>query len=178
MADEPEAAAAEAGPQRPPEVPEKFWDPVAGAVRTDSLVKSYAELERKLSPAYRQGEDGLPSDGTTGPGPHAGGRPASAEEYRIEPPNEPRLHPDPELNARLHGAGFTQTQAQLVYELAAERLLPVVGEIAGELQAQRQVDRLERHFGSAETWRAVAGQIGLGPEQARARDLHHPRRQP
>jgi hypothetical protein len=155
MAGEP-AAAAEAGPQRPPEVPEKFWDPVAGTVRTDSLVKSYADLERKLS-LLTQGEGGL-SDGTRTRLLDILGRPASAEEYMIEPPNE-LVAPDPELNARLHGAGFTQTQAQLVYELAAERLLPVVGEIAGELHAQRQVDRLERHFGGAETWRAVAGQI-------------------
>lgn len=155
MAAEP-AAAAPTLPQRPPEVPEKFWDPVAGAVRTDSLVKSYAELERKLS-LLTQGEGGL-SESTRARLLDLLGRPASAEEYRIEPPNE-LVAPDPELNARLHGAGFTQAQAQLVYELAAERLLPVVSEIAGELAAQRQVDRLERHFGGAEAWRAVAGQI-------------------
>jgi hypothetical protein len=155
VAGEPAAAPAMV-PQRPPEVPEKFWDPVAGTVRTDSLVKSYAELERKLS-LLTQGEAGL-NESTRARLLDMLGRPPSADQYRIEPPNE-LVAPDPELNARLHNAGFTQAQAQLVYELAAERLLPVVGEIAGELAAQRQADRLERHFGGADAWRAVAGQI-------------------
>ena len=76
------------------------------------------------------------------------GRPATPDEYRIEPPHE-AVTPDPEVNARLHAAGFTQAQAQLVYELAAERLLPVIAQMAAELEAQRQVDRLQRHFGGA-----------------------------
>jgi hypothetical protein len=33
---------------RPPGVPEKFWDREAGGIRTDALLKSYVELERKL----------------------------------------------------------------------------------------------------------------------------------
>lgn len=33
---------------RPEGVPEKFWDPESGIVRTDALVKSYRELEKKL----------------------------------------------------------------------------------------------------------------------------------
>ena len=33
---------------RPAGVPEKFWDREAGAIRTDALLKSYVELERKL----------------------------------------------------------------------------------------------------------------------------------
>lgn len=36
-----------AKPERPAHIPEKFWDAEAGAVRTDDLVKSYAELEAK-----------------------------------------------------------------------------------------------------------------------------------
>lgn len=31
---------------RPENVPEKFWDPQAGAMRTDALLKSYTELEK------------------------------------------------------------------------------------------------------------------------------------
>ncbi|MDX2334092.1 capsid assembly protein [Brevundimonas vesicularis] len=36
-----------AKPERPAHIPEKFWDADAGTVRTDDLVKSYAELEAK-----------------------------------------------------------------------------------------------------------------------------------
>ena len=43
--DAPEAVARST---RPADVPEKFWDDEAGAVRIDALVKSYLELERKL----------------------------------------------------------------------------------------------------------------------------------
>ena len=39
---------AKAPAARPPGVPEKFWDREAGAIRTDALLKSYVELERKL----------------------------------------------------------------------------------------------------------------------------------
>ena len=34
---------------RPEDVPEKFWDQEAGQLRVDALLKSYRELERRLS---------------------------------------------------------------------------------------------------------------------------------
>ena len=33
----------------PPGIPEKFWDPETGQVRTEDLLKSYQELEKRLS---------------------------------------------------------------------------------------------------------------------------------
>lgn len=36
-------------PQRPENVPEKFWDAEKGEIRVDALTQSYAELEAKLS---------------------------------------------------------------------------------------------------------------------------------
>ena len=45
MAETPPAAP----PVRPDHVPEKFWDAEKGVVRTDDLIKSYGELETKLS---------------------------------------------------------------------------------------------------------------------------------
>ena len=35
-------------PQKPPNIPDKFWDAAAGQVRVDDLGKSYGELEKKL----------------------------------------------------------------------------------------------------------------------------------
>lgn len=40
--------AEQGGPQRPDNVPEKFWDAAAGTVNTDALLASYGELESKL----------------------------------------------------------------------------------------------------------------------------------
>ena len=128
------------GPQRPASVPDKFWDEAVGTVRTDALIKSYLELEKKLSStALRE-------------------PPASAEDYQIKITNE-ILANDPEINRRLHAAGFTQDQAQLVYDLAAERLIPLVNEIAEVFESEGQIARLVKEFGSEQRWRVVARQI-------------------
>jgi hypothetical protein len=143
--------------ERPEHVPEKFWDAESGAVRTEALLKSYVELERKLGrmvPLPETAED----DGAVDRLLAVLGRPASAEGYVIEP-KHPLLDPDPDLNARLHAAGFTQAQAQLVYDLAADQLLPVMREVLDDMEAGRQLDRLQRQFGGAETWRETARQL-------------------
>ena len=57
--------------------------------------------------------------------------PAKPEEYKVEIANE-LIEIDPEVNGRLHAAGFTPAQAQLVDDLAGERLLPAVERIAGD----------------------------------------------
>jgi hypothetical protein len=59
----------------------------------------------------------------------------------------------------LRTAGFSQSQAQLVYDLAAQRLLPVIQDALGEIEAQQQLDRLQRHFGGAEAWGNTARQL-------------------
>jgi hypothetical protein len=125
---------------RPAGIPDKFWDEASGTLRTDALVKSYLELERKLSgTALRE-------------------PPPSAEDYQIKITNE-ILANDPEVNRRLHSAGFTQDQAQLVYDLAAERLIPLVIEIAEVFESEGQIAKLVKEFGSEQRWRVVARQI-------------------
>ena len=151
-----------------PTVPEKFRDPQTGAVRVDALLKSYLELERKLS---------APGANTT----DASGADAPAADAPVAEPDRPSLlkmlgvpdgpdgyciacdhglfQPDPAINGRLHGAGFTPEQAQLVYDLAAERLVPLIQELAAEFQAEREVERLTAHFGGEERWRDVSRQL-------------------
>ena len=46
IADQPATA------NRPEDVPEKFWDSEAGQLRVDALLKSYRELERRLSQRF------------------------------------------------------------------------------------------------------------------------------
>lgn len=67
--------------------------------------------------------------------------------------------PDPALNARLAAAGFTQDQAQLVYDLGAERLVPWLQEALGEMQAEREVERLVERFGGPEKYAEIARQM-------------------
>jgi hypothetical protein len=144
---------------RPAHVPEKFWDDEAGAVRIDALVKSYLELERKLGSGRREPEpdpEALPPlEVETMPEPSP---PTEPEAWAIASPH-PLIEPDGELNELLRSAGFSQTQAQLVYDLAAQRLLPVIQDALGEIEAQQQLERLQRHFGGAETWSHTARQL-------------------
>jgi len=125
---------------RPSGLPEKFWDEKTGQVRLDALLKSYLELERKLGAA---GSRVVPS---------------APEQYKISVKND-LLSPDPDLNRRMHAAGFSQDQVQLVYDLAAERLMPMIAELASIFEAESQIERLTEHFGGEERWREVARQI-------------------
>jgi hypothetical protein len=157
-APDPEAATAqESVASRPAGVPEKFWDATAGTVRTEALLKSYLELERKLGSMVP-----LPADQADTEA-HARlrralGVPESADAYEIASPNA-LLDPSPEINAKLHAAGFTPQQAQLVYDLAADHLLPLLEDVLDEFGTARDTERLESRFGGVDTWRAMARQI-------------------
>jgi hypothetical protein len=125
--------------KRPPNLPDKFWDERRGEIRLDALIKSYLDLERKLGGAQRIVPD----------------RP---DDYAISVRDD-ILTIDPAVNQRLHQAGFSQDQAQLVYDLACDHLLPMIGELAALFEADSQLERLERHFGGRDRWREMARQI-------------------
>ena len=151
---------------RPEGVPEKFWDPDAGQLRTEALLKSYLELERRLGaePAAAGEEDAAATDPAEAPAEEAG-EPAPAPDipddpdgYEIRTDSE-LVAPDPEVNKRLHEAGFTQDQAQLVYKLAEDYLLPAVSEAYGEVFVQQELGKLEQAFGGRENWQTTAEQL-------------------
>lgn len=120
------------------DIPEKFKDPQTGAVRVEALAQSYRELEKRLS--------SVPS------------APKTPDEYCISC-DHGLFEPDIELNKRLHMKGFTQEQAQEVYNLAAEKLMPMMLEIAADMQADREVEKLITHFGGVENWKEVSRQL-------------------
>jgi hypothetical protein len=140
-------------------VPAKFVDPETGEIRLDALVKSYLELEKKLS-----GMVALPTADRPLPDEDRGrlmaalGVPETAEGYEVAL-DHGLFEADQEINARLHAAGFTPQQVQLVYDLAAERLVPLVEEMGAEFEAEREIERLVRHFGGEEKWREVSRQM-------------------
>ncbi len=142
--------------ERPDDVPEKFWDADAGILRTEALLKSYVELERKL--------------GTMVPMPNADdpnsrhrlqralGKPESAEDYEIDSPHE-LITPDPAVNAKLHAAGLSSEQAQLVYNLAAEHLVPIIDDANCKANHEHERLQLAAHFGGEQKWQTIAPQI-------------------
>ena len=141
---------------RPGDVPEKFWDGEAGTIRVDALLRSYLELERKLGATQRAtiAQSRVEPELETAPVEPA----AEPEPWAIASPH-PLIETDEELNTRLRAAGFDQRQAQLVYDLAAERLMPMLDDALGEIEAQRQLERLQRHFGGVESWAQTARQL-------------------
>lgn len=122
------------------DIPAKFIDPATGELRIEALLSSYLELERKLSGA-------------------GAGVPASPEAYSLKVAH-PALGPDAAVNKRLHAAGFSDAQAQLVYDLAADHVLPRMTELAAEFEYQRQLEKLHGQYGGPDRWREVARSLG------------------
>ena len=121
-------------PARPDGLPDEFWDADAGTVRLDELVGAYGALASADKP------------------------PASPEDYALE------LDgliggPDAEANRRMHEAGFTNAQVQLVYDMASSLLLPLAGEVAGELERAEREARLAERYGGEDGWRRARGQM-------------------
>jgi hypothetical protein len=112
------ADAAAAVPSRPADLPERFWGEDGGCLRAEGLVAAYLDLERKAAEAEPKQVPARPED----------------DVIKIE---NDLFASDEEVNKKLHQAGFDQEQVQLVYDLAAERLLPVVAQMASRLEAQK-----------------------------------------
>lgn len=125
---------------RPDAVPDKFWDTERGELRADALIKSYTELEKKLGGATSKDVPTSPAD------------------YLISS-SHPLISNDVNINTRLHAAGFTQEQAQLLYDIGSERLLPMVASVASFFDAERQTERLIQHFGGEDRWQEASRQI-------------------
>lgn len=152
--EQPEAPAVE----RPAYLPEKFWDGASSAVRTDALAKSYTELERRMGGMVRiPGEGAAPDEVAAFR--RAVGVPDDPAGYQLTTKSE-MLESDAEVNRLLHEAGFSQTQAQLVYDLAADKVLPIIEQIRGEFDAERQIARLAEHFGGEAKWSETSRQLG------------------
>lgn len=127
----------------PPWLPAKFWDEQNGEVRTETLARSYQELERNMGST----EQGLGADVPDHP---------SAYNITVD---KDLLDIDEDVNQRLHQNGFSQTQAQLVYDLAAERLMPMVQEISAKYENAREEETLTKHFGGVERFQAIRPQL-------------------
>jgi hypothetical protein len=119
-------------------VPDKFKDPETGELKVESLLTSYGELEKKMSASPKA--------------------PKSHSEYCVNC-DHGLFGVDDELNKRLHEKGFTNEQVQIVYDLAAEKLVPLVFKIAADYNAEREIEKLEKHFGGAEKWREISRQL-------------------
>ncbi len=125
-------------------VPDKFRDAETGKISLDRLLQSYQELERKLS--------------SNAASPNSLSAPATPDDYNITLPN-PMMEMDAEVNQRLHAKGFTEEQVQEVYNLAAEKLMPVMSAMVQEYEADKEIERLLAEFGGEEKWAEMSRQM-------------------
>ena len=139
---------------KPVSVPDKFWDTDKKEIRIDALLNSYLALEKRLSkmvPFPETDEDKKRLQKMMG-------LPDSADLYQVNLQSDV-IDIDPELNARLHAKGFTNDQVQEIYDLATEKLVPMILEMAAEFQADRELERLVKEFGGAEKWDITSKQL-------------------
>lgn len=144
-----DTATSDASATRPSGVPEKFWDAKSQSLRTDALLKSYLELEKKLGSMI------APND--TQRLHQAIGVPPTPQDYCINC-DHGYFSPSEDLNAQMHSAGFSQPQVQLVYDLAAQHLVPMIMDIANQYQAESELQRLQQEFGP-DRWPEIARQL-------------------
>ena len=140
--------------KKPENLPDKFWDNKKEEIRVDALLSSYLSLEKKLStmvPIPQNEDDKKRLQKIMGV-------PETAADYNVSVPND-LFEVDHSLNERLLQKGFTQEQVQEVYDLAAEKLVPLIVDMAAEFQADREVERLVAHFGGVDKWREMSRQL-------------------
>jgi hypothetical protein len=153
------------------DMPEQFRDPATGGVDVEALMRAYLALEQRMTRMVP-----LPDDTAGDDERHAFHRaigvPAAPEEYQVRF-QDARFAADPEVNRRLHAAGLTPGQVQLVYDLAVEHLGPAVERVGAEFEARRGGERLAERFGGADKWREVSRQLKAWGEANLAPDVLH-----
>ncbi len=135
-------------------IPEKFRDPETGELRTEAMVQSYTELERKMSSMMPRPE----TDDDKMQVMRMLGMPETPDEYEVDT-SHGLFEADGDVNQKLFEKGFTLDQVQAVYDLAAEKFVPMILDLAQEFKADREVERLAAAFGGEEKWTEVSRQI-------------------
>lgn len=120
------------------DIPKKFKNPETGEVNIVAMAQSYKALENKMSK--------FPST------------PKSYEDYSVDC-SHGLFEVDTDMNKKMHAQGFTNEQVQFVYDLAAEKMVPMVIEMAGDFKADREVEKLIEYFGGPEKWKEVSRQL-------------------
>lgn len=138
----------------PGNVPDKFIDSETGKLRLEALINSYLSMEKKLSSMMPMPD----SDENKSRIFAELGRPDTPDAYDIDL-SHGLFDRDGECDQCMHEHGFTNDQAQIVYDLAAKKMVPLIVEMASEFQADREIERLIEKFGGAEKWREVSRQL-------------------
>lgn len=125
------------------QIPEKFLDD-KGELNTSALIKSYCELEKKMSNMISVPNDDS-DENVKQKFNHAIGVPENASEY---PTND--LFDDESVRNKFHEIGLTSKQVEQIYSIAEEFLQPTLKNLF-ELQNQTNaINELKNFFGGTE----------------------------
>jgi hypothetical protein len=125
------------------QIPEKFLDD-NGELNTSALVKSYCELEKKMSSMISLPKDD-DDENAKQKFNHAIGVPDTANEY---PKND--LFDNESVREKFHEIGLTSKQVEKIYSIAEEFLQPTLKNLF-ELQNQNNaINELKNFFGSTQ----------------------------
>ena len=145
------------------QIPEKFLDD-KGELNTSALVKSYCELEKKMSNMIP-----LPNDesdeATKQKFNHAIGVPDNATDYPTNP-----LFEDESVREKFHEIGLTSKQVEQIYAIAEEFLQPTLKNLF-QLQKQTSaINELKNFFGDDEKMNEALREINAFGERFLPKD--------
>lgn len=130
----------------PAGVPDKFWDEEKGEVRTNDVLKSYLELEKKLGNRASDAPENKLDE--------------QAEASDEEAPSleaEETLLLSEEEEAKLAALSLSEEQANAVKEIIAAKFNEL--EKNYEVDFETEVEKIETYFGSLENFEAIRPQL-------------------
>lgn len=124
-------------------IPEKFLNE-DGTLNTDSLIKSYTELEKKIGTMISVPDENSDANARAKFN-RAIGVPENASDY---PTNS--LFDDDALREKFFEIGLTTSQVEKIYGVAEEFLTPVISELFKTQNESNAINELKNFFGTDE----------------------------
>lgn len=124
-------------------IPEKFLNE-DGTLNTDSLLKSYSELEKKMGSMVKVPTEDS-DESVRLKFNKAIGVPEDISEY---PTNE--MFDDESVRKKFHEIGLTKTQVEKIYAIAEEYLSPILSELFSMENETSAIAELKKFFGDEE----------------------------
>lgn len=130
-------------------IPVRFVDEKTGELKLEELIEDYLSLIER--------DENLVETNIR----HT---PESFDKYDIKI-NNPVFERDDEVLQKLFAKGFSNDQVQMVYDLAEEKVIPILDELTINFEAQKQLEKLVSYFGSKDKFDEVARLISNWAKQ-------------
>ena len=144
-------------------IPEKFLNQ-DGTLNSESLIKSYTELEKKIGTMISVPNENSDEDAKRKFN-RAIGVPESASEY---PKND--LYDDENLREQFLQIGLTKTQVEKIYNIANEYLSPIISELFSVQDESVAINELKNFFGGVDKMNDALRAINVFGERFLPRD--------